>query len=368
MTQTRLFLSAVAVSLLSLGASAAAVEVAVDGGSEPQPTAAIKIMVVIPEWHISHWIPDPAAETAIIGALVDAGYRVVDQMTAAEVRADEQLRQRVLGDPHAAAEIGLQYNADVIITGEAFSEDAGRVAGMRSCRARVEIRAVRCRTAEVIAALSAEASGADIAEAIAAKKALRNAGNRAYGELAPRLASSEERPTQHPIMVTVTGVDFDALAELQSLISTLPEVIEVVRPQLLGSTGSLEIIASAEGSDIASAMSGVAIAGETLNIEAASSERISCTLGASSGAVSLSIGGLAFKEATQIRDALEEHSGPKNVQLIKFVEGRALYHVGGTSSAIELVDWLTTAAKIETSLKVISVEANSASLEAAAGE
>ena len=97
----------VALSLASATA-AAGVESEAAGVPPEQPSLSPKIMVVIPEWHISHWIPDPAAETAIIGALVDAGYRVVDQKTAAEVRANEQTRQRVLGSQQAAAGAHLE--------------------------------------------------------------------------------------------------------------------------------------------------------------------------------------------------------------------------------------------------------------------
>ena len=347
----------------SLGVLATAAELEPTEVAPELSVSHLRIMVVIPEWHISHWIPDPAAETAIIGALVEAGYRVVDQHIANQVRANEQLRQRILGDPQAAAEIGLQYGADIIVTGEAFSEDAGRVAGMRSCRARVEIRAVRCQTAEIIAALSTEAGGADIAESIAAKKALRNAGDRAYRELEPRLRSALQRPATRPIMITVSGVDFDSFSEFQSLVSTVAGVLEVVRPQLVGSSGSLEVIGEASGSDIGRALSGSPVTGGTVSVNASSDERLSCAIAGNQEAKSLEIHGLTFDEAVQVLNALKDQTGPENAEIIEYAAERSFYRVSTQSSLYELVDWLVGDALTDIPFSIVSVTSNNATLD-----
>ena len=108
-----------------------------------------RIMVVIPEQHLRRQIPDPAAETEIIGQLVGERFYVVDQKQVAEIRYSDETLAAARGDLEAAAAIGRKYGAEVIITGEAFSEYVGQKEGMVLCSARVEIRAVKTDTAQI---------------------------------------------------------------------------------------------------------------------------------------------------------------------------------------------------------------------------
>lgn len=137
-----------------------------------------RIMVVIPEYHIRKTIPDPSGETEIIKKLLEKGFKVVDQSQVSKIRYNEQIKAGIEGDAKLAAKIGLEYGAEIIIIGEAFSESAGRVvSGFTTCRARVEARAIRTDTAEILAADGKHATDLDIAEAIAGKKALQKAGS-----------------------------------------------------------------------------------------------------------------------------------------------------------------------------------------------
>lgn len=136
-----------------------------------------RLMVVIPEHHLTRKIPDPAGETEIIKRLLEKGFKVVDQSQIAKIRYGDQVKAALEGDVNLAVKIGLQYGAEVIIIGEAFSESAGRgIGGMESCRARVEARAIKTDTGEILVADGRHAGGLDITEAIAGKKALQKAG------------------------------------------------------------------------------------------------------------------------------------------------------------------------------------------------
>ncbi|MCK5681258.1 hypothetical protein KAI46_10665 [bacterium] len=140
-----------------------------------------RIMVVIPEYHILRKVPDPAGETEIIRRFLEEGFMLVDQSQVARIRYNDQLRAGFKGDAMLAARIGLEYGAEVIIIGEAFSESAGEiVSGFTTCRARVEARMIRTDTAEIMAADGKHATALDVAEVIAGKKALTKAG----GEIA----------------------------------------------------------------------------------------------------------------------------------------------------------------------------------------
>jgi hypothetical protein len=66
----------------------------------------------------------------------------------------------------------------LLIIGEAFSESAGRiVGGFITCRARIEARAIKIDTGDILVADGKYATDLDIVEAIAGKKALQKAGS-----------------------------------------------------------------------------------------------------------------------------------------------------------------------------------------------
>ncbi len=136
----------------------------------------LRIMVVIPEIHISQKIPDPAGETEIIKKLVARRFNVVDQKQISVIREREKVLT-ALKNPQAAAALGVEFGADIIIIGEAFSELAGRQENLISTRARVEARAIQTDNARILAADGKFGSGLDIAEFVSAKTALRNAGS-----------------------------------------------------------------------------------------------------------------------------------------------------------------------------------------------
>ena len=180
----------------------------------------LRIMVIIPEEHISRPVPDPAGETEIIRKLVEYGFTVVDQKQVAMVRQNQEEMQRLRGNVKAAAALGLQYGADIIIFGEAFSESVpGDWFGMRVCRARVEARAVKCDTGVILAAHGLEASGRDVAEFVAGKKALRAAGSRIADyfieQILPILEDEEFFKT---ITLTISGIEFTQLTNLKKFL------------------------------------------------------------------------------------------------------------------------------------------------------
>lgn len=109
-----------------------------------------KVYVSISEEHITRSVPDPAAQTEIQKTLQDVGY------------------------PLAAN----SESADFIVTGEAISELGGRREGLISCRARVEIKISRKDSPNEIAVDRQTSVSIDLAETIAGKSALQDAGAR----------------------------------------------------------------------------------------------------------------------------------------------------------------------------------------------
>ena len=109
-----------------------------------------KVFVKIPEHHLSRVIPDPAAQTEI------------------------ELTLQSLGATIATSEA----SADVVITGEAFSERAMQLGSLTSCRARCEITMVKQATPTQKLVHRVTTGAVDIAENTAAKQALQSVGSK----------------------------------------------------------------------------------------------------------------------------------------------------------------------------------------------
>ncbi len=130
----------------------------VDGKGMPS------VSVAISEQHIGQFVIDPAAQTEMQRTLQQLGCEVID--------------------PGAT-----NRQADIQITGEAFSEAAGRHGNLLSDRARVEIKAVRSATGRLLLADRQSAVAVDLAENIAGKTALENAAAGLLDRLVPVLVA-----------------------------------------------------------------------------------------------------------------------------------------------------------------------------------
>jgi hypothetical protein len=136
-----------------------------------------RIMVILPEQHLQHYIPDPAAETEIVRNFLEARYRLVDAERVREIKGGDEMRAFERGDNAAATAIARKAGAEIFITGKAFSQATGSdVRGMPSCVGHVEARMLNADTGELLASVSKDATAPGMTEEVAAKKALTNAG------------------------------------------------------------------------------------------------------------------------------------------------------------------------------------------------
>jgi hypothetical protein len=181
-----------------------------------------RFMVVIPETHIGRQPPDPAGETEIIRQLITRGIKVVDQAQSRRIRRSDQMRTLLSGDVETAKRIGLRHGAEVMIVGEAFSEGAMRRATLISVRARVEARAIRTDTGEILTADGQFAPGVDIAEHIAGKKALAKAGERWLEANLPVILKRWETETANTssVQIVVHGLTLKQLIQFEQVLKS----------------------------------------------------------------------------------------------------------------------------------------------------
>ena len=135
------------------------------------------VAVIVTERHIrpapARRVIDPAVETEIKLLLRTCGFIVQD------VKENELADwARDIKDNETSAWPRSVADADIIITGEAFSEFASRIGNLVSCSARAEINLIRRVDGQVALANRVTTRSVDLSEHIAGKKALQKAGRK----------------------------------------------------------------------------------------------------------------------------------------------------------------------------------------------
>ena len=115
------------------------------------------------------FMTNPAAQTEIDRFLKETGFELVDP--------DE----------------GNKGKADILITGEGLSESAGRLGGLVSVRARMELRAVDRKSGKVIAVDRQTTVVVGASEQIAGKQALQDAAAALAERVIPKLVKVEKK-------------------------------------------------------------------------------------------------------------------------------------------------------------------------------
>jgi TolB-like protein len=166
--------------------------------SIPKDAKRPSVMVVIPETHLTRIVPDPAGETEVIRRLLVNEFKVKDRAFVQKIREDKAKMERLEKDAVGAAKIGAEYEVDVVIIGEAFSERAGQSGDLVTCRARVEAKAVDTKTGEIIATHGESAGATDVGEMVAGKAALVTAARRLADYFALKLVRKYNNIAEEP--------------------------------------------------------------------------------------------------------------------------------------------------------------------------
>lgn len=188
------------------------------------------------------------AEATIIEKLLNSGFNVVDADTVrANISRDKALRI-LEGDNRAAAAEGLKYGAQVVITGKAFSKNAGgKLYGtnMQSIQATLQARVVRTDTGKVIASKSAQGAQVHIDEMQGGALAIREASERLSDELIDMIVkqwSGEVYGRSQEITVMISGlVSYRHLAAVKKILEKETQGVKAVHQRSF--TGGLAELA-----------------------------------------------------------------------------------------------------------------------------
>lgn len=248
-------------------------------------TTDVTLMIIIPEICIRQRIPDPAAETAVIREFLLRNFRVVDQTQVARLRYSDQTLLAAHGDPEAMKALqalAIQYDADVLIIGEAFGEGPvpGAPAGLQAVRARVELRAVMTRTGQIVAAEAEHQGGADVTFGTACKMALQRAGERISQRLVPQFEArfGPQSSAQDRVEIIVTELPFSLYASFKSQVASLPAVRRVIADHYSDKQSQVSVTYSGDLLDLVQQVAAIKLDSCRLEVLTYSSTRVSLKL------------------------------------------------------------------------------------------
>ena len=126
------------------------------------------VWIDVPERHIGQTTYDPAAETELTRVCKELDFEVIDRKE------------------------GNRKDADIVLTGEGFSQFASRHGNLVSVKARLEVKAIDRASGKVLAVARHTSVAVDLAEQIAGKTALQDAAVNIAERLLPQLVSPAE--------------------------------------------------------------------------------------------------------------------------------------------------------------------------------
>lgn len=223
-----------------------------------------KVMVIIDEkvgglYGTTGWEEVSQAESTIIEKLLNAGFNVVDPQTVrANITRDKALRM-LEGDPSAAATAGLQHGAQVVITGKAFSKNAGgKLYGtqMQSVQATIQARVIRTDDSKVIASRSETGRKAHIDELQGGALAIKEASEKLSDTLIADILSQWKKEVygrSQEIQLSITGlVSYSYLSAIKNFLEKGMQGIKAVHQRsYTGGVAELMVDYGGKSSNIA---------------------------------------------------------------------------------------------------------------------
>jgi hypothetical protein len=190
-------------------------------------------MVVIDENNVGTAEPtNSAAETAILQFLKDPyEFELIDQKASASIRSSQEKMASIAGDVAAAAQLGSQNGAEVIITGSAVSREAKamnqNLGGMVSVQADVTLRAINCTTGSIIGTAQAHAPMVHISANTAGTQAITKASQKAIKDLLDRIIKEWQNQQNNGMSLSLTISGVTTFRLKNDLIQTLTWVPNV---------------------------------------------------------------------------------------------------------------------------------------------
>lgn len=241
------------VSLANIKADLAALKILLESMDKP------RVMVLLQEYRKGVTNPTyNSASTAILDFLTSKEFNLVDPAHVAAMlgKDDDYIAKAAAGDAVAAAKLGKDNGAEVIIIGKAtgsLGTDNPMLGGMKSGQADINIQVINCQNGKIIASKNAHAAKPHIAEETAMSNALIACGTKIMDkEIFEKIVAAWQDMANNgmELKVTLLGIDsFAKLKDVKAFLQTVsPSVVKVVQRNWVQASGTLELDVLFKGS------------------------------------------------------------------------------------------------------------------------
>ncbi len=154
-----------------------------------------RVMILLEETIDDMVSESRTAETGLTRELLDRGYKVVDAEQLHDISVRNEVVRALRGDEAEAADLARRFGAEICLVGTAAVRlfaapgegEQGLIGDMVSYRGRINVKAVKAGSGQVILAESRESASMDLSKESAALRCLAELSAEAGQELAARL-------------------------------------------------------------------------------------------------------------------------------------------------------------------------------------
>ena len=148
-----------------------------------------RVAILIRETVLGKPVTDGAVEHQVITGFTSREFEVVDPSDALRIRRSRDIQLAEGGDPNAAAILGAEWGAEVVIVGTADATEADvsqnpyfHNTAMKSASGTVHLKAIDVNTREILASAIANAPMVHVNAAVAGSQALEKAAKKAMDQ------------------------------------------------------------------------------------------------------------------------------------------------------------------------------------------
>jgi hypothetical protein len=220
-----------------------------------------RIMVMVDEKNLGAYTT-AESEKVIAQHLLAQGVSVVDaEMVRTSIDRDKVLQGMTSG-PRAAASLGLQFGAEVIIVGKAVAKGSAEQiqdSTLRSYQAQVSLRAVRTDTAAVLGFVSGSGAKVHVDDVVGGSEAIRAATEPLIVALLPKILSAWSGTAvgaNQKIQLVIGNVSqiWQVSAIKNLLRKDIRHVEEVVQRNFVSGTAVFEVTCGSDAQALAEAL------------------------------------------------------------------------------------------------------------------
>lgn len=230
-----------------------------------------RVMVVVEERNMDHhswgaWVDLNTTETELTNRLMAKGFTFVDRGVALRKVESDALLAAIGGDAATAQAIARESGAEVLILGKAVSKAASggarvvREAGLVSCQATVNLRAVRADDGRILGTVTQQAAAVHIDQMTGGTQALIKASEPAVETLTKQIlaAWSADVYSSASVQMRVLEVDsFNDLIQFKNLLTAnIRGIQNIYQRDFSGRSAVLDMDVRGDANQVASELAG----------------------------------------------------------------------------------------------------------------